>query len=109
MVNRTTNYYLDLEAICDFVNGEDSQKASSTEINEVYTVGEDGKLKLQSKNVSESKITSENNKSVRYNLFSELLEAINMHEDDDDDDYGTRVKLNTLLTYGFLKPANTKK
>ena len=102
------NYYLDLEAICDFVTGENS-KIASTEIREVYAPDDEGTLKLVSRDVSENKVTSDTSYNVRYNLFTQLLDAIELHDEEDGDDYGTTVKMNTMLTYGFLKAANDKK
>ena len=102
-------YYLDLEAICDFINGDDSEKASSREIKEMYVIDDKGEMTLANKDISESQITSETGKNIRFNLFNELMDAVNLYEGDEYDDYGTKVKMNTLLTYGFLRPTNAKK
>jgi hypothetical protein len=99
---KANNLYIDIDAISDFINGENPRKSSSTDINEMYEADEEGKLKLVSKSVSESKVDTENDKTIRYTILTQLMEAIDVH-DDEGDDFGTSLKMNTLFAYGIIK------
>jgi hypothetical protein len=103
------SYTFDINAIMDFVNGEEGE-GTDTQINDTYEASEDGKLGLTVRNVTESKLPPESQlQTMRYDLIKLFIGELNnmkMSSKRDDRAVGGLLILHTFMENNFLKKIN---
>ena len=97
-------YYLDLDAICDFIAGEDAEKSKNTVIKETYGLDNDThKFTLLNREITEEKSSDDSQKVIRHNIIDKILSEYLMTDGYDDGDAVNDIIVNTALAYGFVK------
>ena len=101
-----SNLIYDLDAIKDFIFGNDEGRSSDVEITETQVRNEDGQLETQSKISREVKSTDANRQTIRYDLikmFMDILDNVEIDQELAPVSLGQKMVLNTMGSYGLIK------
>ena len=101
-----SNLIYDLDAIKDFIFGNDEGRSSDVEITETQVRNEEGQLETQNKISREVKSTDANKLTIRYDLikmFMDTLDNIEIDQELAPVSLGQKMVLNTMGSYGLIK------
>jgi hypothetical protein len=96
----------DLDAIKDFIFGNDEGRSSDVEITETQVRNEEGQLETQNKISREVKSTDANKLTIRYDLIKMFMDTLDNVEIDQElapVSLGQKMVLNTMGSYGLIK------
>jgi hypothetical protein len=101
-----SNLIYDLDAINDFIFGNDEGRSSDVEITETQVRNEEGQLETQNKISREVKSTDANKLTIRYDLIKMFMDTLDNVEIDQElapVSLGQKMVLNTMGSYGLIK------
>ena len=101
-----SNLIYDLDAIKDFIFGNDEGRSSDVEITETQVRNEEGQLETQNKISREVKSTDSNKLTIRYDLIKMFMDTLDNVEIDQElapVSLGQKMVLNTMGSYGLIK------
>ena len=101
-----SNLIYDLDAIKDFIFGNDEGRSSDVEITETQVRNEEGQLETQNKISREVKSTDANKLTVRYDIIKMFMDTLDNVEIDQElapVSLGQKMVLNTMGSYGLIK------
>ena len=101
-----SNLIYDLDAIKDFIFGNDEGRSSDVEITETQVRNEEGQLETQNKITREVKSTDANKLTVRYDIIKMFMDTLDNVEIDQElapVSLGQKMVLNTMGSYGLIK------
>lgn len=101
-----SNLIYDLDAIKDFIFGNDEGRSSDVEITETQVRNEEGQLETQNKISREVKSTDANKLTIRYDLIKMFMDTLDNVEIDQElapVSLGQKMVLNTMGSYGLIK------
>ena len=101
-----SNLIYDLDAINDFIFGNDEGRSSDVEITETQVRNEEGQLETQNKITREVKSTDANKLTVRYDIIKMFMDTLDNVEIDQElapVSLGQKMVLNTMGSYGLIK------
>ena len=97
--------YYDLEAINNFIFGEDSRD-SNTEITETLLTDNSGNLTTDNRIIREVKTVDSNKQTIRYDIIKMFMDVLNNVEIDQDDmplSFGENMIINTMIANGLVR------
>ena len=100
--------YYDIEAINNYIFGDDEERTSSVEITEVQGVNaETNEMVTVQKTIREVKESNDmtNKQTIRYDMIKLFIDMLNEPGEGDTVDFSQcqKVILNTMLNYGLAK------
>lgn len=101
-----SNLIYDLDAIKDFIFGDDGVRSSDVEITESQSLDDDGKLVTDSRIIREVKSTDSNKQTIRYDIikmFMDVLDNVEIDQEITPLSLGQKMVINTMASYGLLK------
>lgn len=101
-----SNLIYDLDAIKDFIFGNDEGRSSDVEITETQVRNEEGQLETQNKITREVKSIDANKLTIRYDLIKMFMDTLDNVEIDQElapVSLGQKMVLNTMGSYGLIK------
>ncbi len=96
--------YFDLDAINNYIFGDDDERQSAVEITEVQALAENGKdLVTVNKTIREVKESNDmtNKQTIRYDLIKMFIDILNDAEGMEYSD-GQKTIINTMANYGLI-------
>jgi hypothetical protein len=101
-----SNLIYDLDAIKDFIFGNDEGRSSDVEITETQVRNEEGQLETQNKISREVKSTDANKLTIRYDLIKMFMDTLDNVEIDQElapVSLVQKMVLNTMGSYGLIR------
>ena len=98
------NLYFDLDAINNYIFGEDEERQSAVEITEVQALADNGKdLVTVNKTIREVKESNDmtNKQTIRYDLIKMFIDILNDTEGMEYSE-GQKTIINTMANYGLI-------
>lgn len=102
-----SNFIYDLDAIRDFIFGDNNDRVSDVEITESQARdNETGKLITESKITREVKSRDTNKQTISYDmvkLFMDVLDNVEIDQEIAPLSLGQKMVINTMANYGLIK------
>ena len=108
-MDKKAKYYYDLEAINNYIFGEEEERSSSVEITEVQGLNNDtGEMITVQKTIREVKESSDMSvkQTTRYDMIKLFIDMLNEPNDEDTASgysKGQETIMYTMMNYGLLK------
>ena len=108
-MDKNRKYYYDLEAINNYIFGEEEERSSSVEITEVQGLNADtNEMVTVQKTIREVKESSDMSvkQTTRYDMIKLFIDMLNEPIDDggvSDYSLGQKTIMYTMMNYGLLK------
>ena len=104
-----SNLIYDLDAIKDFIFGDNDGRNSDVEITESQVRDANGNLETESRITREVKSTDSNRQTIRYDMikmFMDVLDNVEIEQEIAPLSLGQKMTLNTMASYGLIKEIN---
>lgn len=107
-MGKNSGIYYDIEAINDYVFGDEEERTSSVEITEVQGVNPDtNEMVTVQKTIREVKESNDmtNRQTIRYDMIKLFIDILNEPADGDTNEFsmGQQMIMNTMFNYGLAK------